>query len=318
MDMSKCHKPAVSFFFICCLLGTIACVSHLKLAKYHYSRGSEQARAYRTDAALSSYKRARLEAETAVNRRADAQSYLLKGLAELELDLWEDAEESFRNAFHLGFSQAEDWASDLALLGAARALKNLGLPSSSSRIFDHLLTRSRLKPILRLAAENVVEAELAEVLEMDESQRRGKLLSLQKRVEKLIAKDMACGYFHYLSAQVASHLKDYRLSFEEAVTAKELGLFSLETDRDNDLQIIFCYDQLESHLTNVALENFRTAYTRWIQKWKWPGPKTPVWKTDRKEKRTHETDHRMERKPGCVDRSTENPGPRKLDRVPHP
>ncbi|MCJ7681972.1 MAG: hypothetical protein MUP70_14675, partial [Candidatus Aminicenantes bacterium] len=289
--MPNRRKFAVRLLLVLFLTGTCACVSHLRLAKHHYTRGTEEARDYRTDAALSFFKRARLEAAAAVNRQADAQSYLVKGLAELELGLWEDAEESFRNAFHQGFSQAEGWASDLALFGAARTLENLGLPGSARRIFNHLLDQSRLKPVLQLAAERVVEAELAEAFDADESQRNGKLQSLQKRLDKLIGKDMACGYFHYLAAQVAAHREDYRLSFEEAVTAKELGLFSLETDRDNDLQIIFCYDQLERRLTDGALENFRTAYNLWIQKWKWAGPKTPGWKTDRKKERTYETDH---------------------------
>ncbi|MBU1185650.1 MAG: hypothetical protein KKD56_04780 [Acidobacteria bacterium] len=290
MDMPNRSKIAGCFFMILGFIGTAACVSHLKLAKHHYSRGMEQARAYRTDAAFSSFKSARLEAAAAVKGRTDAQSYLVKGMAELELGLWEDAEESFRNAFQQGFSQAEGWASDLALFGAARALENLELSGASRRIYDHLLDQSRLKPVLLLAAERVVEADLAEVLDTEKSQRISKLQSLQKRLDKLIGKDMACGYFHYLAAQVAVHREDYRRSFEEAVTAKELGLLSLETDRDNDLQIIFCYDRLEKSLTGEALENFQASYIRWIKKWKWPGPKTPGWKTDRKEERTHEAD----------------------------
>jgi len=62
---------------------------------------------------------------------------------------------------------------------------------------------------------------------------------------------------------------------------KELGLPTEEILRDNDLQIIFCYQSLKEELSSEEWEEFRAGYSEWIKKWKWKGPETPDWKKER-------------------------------------
>jgi len=79
-------------------------------------------------------------------------------------------------------------------------------------------------------------------------------------------------------AQVFAHQKDYSQSLEEAVMAKELGLPSEKISRDNDLQIVFSYEQLAKNLLPDELVSFRVRYNTWVKKWKWPNETTPDWK----------------------------------------
>lgn len=60
--------------------------------------------------------------------------------------------------------------------------------------------------------------------------------------------------------------------------ARELGLPSLEIYRDNDLQIVFCYQRLKQVLSPEDWEEFRILYSQWIRRWEWPGPEIPDWK----------------------------------------
>jgi len=97
-------------------------------------------------------------------------------------------------------------------------------------------------------------------------------------VAQLAEKDLSCGFYHYLQSQVLSHMKRYRESFEEAVMARELGLPTLEIQRDNDNQIVFCFRTLKDGLTAGDWKKFESVYLRWIEKWGWEGPESPDWK----------------------------------------
>ena len=72
----------ICFFFI------QACVSHLNEAKFFYAQGEEFTRAYQTEKAVASFKRALQEAKSESEKNPSAQGYMIKGLAELNLEMW--------------------------------------------------------------------------------------------------------------------------------------------------------------------------------------------------------------------------------------
>lgn len=270
----------IILFFIY-LFSSSACVSHLKKAKFHYAQGQEYSRHYHTEKSISSYKRALEEAEIVVSKHPSSQGYMLKGMAELNLEFWKEAEESFRNAHSYGFEKGEEWAQQLSLLGLASSLEALGLESPSFRIYGYLLDKSKLKPVTIVAAQRYTDAMLRKALHLDGKEKKKQLSSALKEVQKLSDKDLSCGFYHYLQSQVYSHLADYRKSFEGALMGKELGLPTEEILRDNDLQIIFCYKNLKEELSSGEWDEFRARYSEWIKKWKWKGPETPDWKEER-------------------------------------
>lgn len=281
MKVSEFHRIRAISLGILCLWGFVcfsACVSHLQEAKYYYAKGEELSRAYQNDLALAAYKRSLLEAKLEIEHHPSAQAYMLKGLAELNLELWKDAEKSLLHAFAFGFEKGEEWAEHLALFGLARTLREMGLESSAARVFYHLLDRVKLKPISRLAVQQYMDYTLNLALDKTEKERSKLLANLLKTVEKLTAKDMSYGYYHYLESQILSHQTRYRMSFEKAVIAKELGLPSQEVSRDNDNQIIFCYQSLYKELSAEEWEHFQAHYLKWIEKWGWSGPEIPDWK----------------------------------------
>ncbi len=265
----------VSLFF------SPACVSHMKKAKFHYAQGQEYSRRYNTEKSVSSYKRSMEEAEIVVSKHPSSQGYMLKGMAELNLKLWKEAEESFRHAHSYGFEEGEEWAQQLSLLGLASSMEALGIEDSSFRIYGYLLNKSKLKPVTIVAAQKYTDAMLREALHLEGKERKKQLSSVLKELQKLSDKDLSCGFYHYLQSQVFSHLADYRKSFEGALMGKELGLPTEEILRDNDLQIIFCYQNLKEELSSGEWEEFQTRYSEWIKKWKWKGPETPDWKKEK-------------------------------------
>ena len=263
---------------ICGLLVSVwACTSHLKDAKLYYAQGEDYARVYETEKATAAFKRAREEATNQVKKDPSAQSYMIKGLAELNLDLWEEAKDSFLKANTLGFEKGEEWASQLSLYGLASTLLEMGLEESASEIFKTLLDRSKVKPVTLLAAQNHVEIELDRALNAETSDREKRLKALLKTTDKLITKDLGCGYYHYLQSQVLAHLKEFRQSFERAVMARELGLPTEQIFRDNDNQIVYCYRELKNSLQQEEWISFEKVYLDWMKRWGWKGPETPTW-----------------------------------------
>ncbi|NOR13438.1 MAG: hypothetical protein GQ545_09315 [Candidatus Aminicenantes bacterium] len=259
------------------LFSISACTSHLKEAKLYYTQGEDYARVYDTQKATASFKRAREEAENQVKKDPSAQAYMIKGLAELNLDLWEEAKDSFLKANAFGFEKGEEWASQLSLYGLASTLREMGLEESASDIFQSLLDRSKVKPVRLLAAQNHVEIELNRALGVETSDREKHLKALLKTTDKLITKDLGCGYYHYLQSQVLAHLQEFRKSFERAVMARELGLPTEQIFRDNDNQIVYCYQELKKLLQPEQWVSFETIYLDWVKRWGWKGPETPTW-----------------------------------------
>ena len=259
------------------LVSISACTSHLKEAKLYYTQGEDYARVYDTQKATASFKRAREEAESQVKKDPSAQAYMIKGLAELNLDLWEEAKDSFLKANAFGFEKGEEWASQLSLFGLASTLREMGLEESASDIFQSLLDRSKVKPVTLLAAQNHVDIELNRALGVEISDREKHLKTLLKTTDKLITKDLGCGYYHYLKSQVLAHLQEFRKSFERAVMARELGLPTEQIFRDNDNQIVYCYQELKKLYQPEQWVSFEALYLDWVKRWGWKGPETPTW-----------------------------------------
>lgn len=259
------------------VLAAAGCVSHLKTAKSFYLEAERLAADYRTDQAAAAYKRSLQAAEKEAGARPSAQAYMVKGMSQMKLQLWQEAQESFAAAFIMGFEDGEKWARELALFGLASSFQNLGLEQSAFRIHTYLLDRSRIDEIRRLAAQKYADHVLREVRTLPEKERRRQLENLLKKIDRLTETDLACGYYHYVKSQVLSHLGLFRDSLEEAVMARELGLPGMKILRDNDNQIIFCYRELKRSLEPDAWIRFQEMYTLWIQKWGWPGPEKPDW-----------------------------------------
>jgi tetratricopeptide (TPR) repeat protein len=256
------------------------CASHLREAKEAYAAGQDLARAGRTVPAIAAYKRAAVEAGLETRARPSAQAFMVKGLAEVKLELWQEAEKSFLRAFGLGFEDGEGWAADAALFGLAVSFDELGFPGSAAGVYERLLTRSPHKPVKRAAAQRFVDLTLSRSLALGEKEKERTLAGLVKTIERLETDDYACGLYHYYHAQVESHRGDYRRSYDEAVIARELGVGSEDILRDNDNQIVFCYDRITALLSPEERDAFTAGHVAWTKKWGWKDARTPGWKQE--------------------------------------
>jgi hypothetical protein len=245
-----------------------------------------------TEQALAAYKRARSEALEAARNNPSSQAYMIKGLSEMSMEFWSEAEDSFRAAFVLGFEKGEEWAESLALWGAASSLEELGLRDSAFRIYKVLTSETKLRQVTVLAVRKYTELSLERVGSLGPEEGKKSLLTLLSDLDRISARDMGCGYFHYALSQVCGFLEDYRRGFEEAVLARELRIEGRDLSRDNDLQIIFCADKLRDTLKVQEKEEFDNLFSKWIIKWGWPDRDTPDWKyfqeTDRKKEKPKE------------------------------
>ena len=279
--LSRMRRASV-LFLLFYFFSLSACVSHLKEAKFYYAQGQRFSRQYQTQKAVASFKRALKEAELEAQKHPSAQAYMLKGLAEMELDVWKEAEESFLRAFSFGFEKGEEWAREVSLLGVASSLEELGLEDSTFRIYSYLVDKSKIKQISILAAQKYMDIALERAIHKEKKERQRLLAAALKTAERLSNRDLSCGFYHYLQSQVLSHIAEYKRSFEEAVMARELGLPTDEIFRDNDLQIVFCYKKLKEKLSSEEWQDFHSRYMKWIEKWNWPDPETPAWRKEAK------------------------------------
>lgn len=278
IDRSVMRKNILLLFLfsLACVLSS--CTSHLKDAKFYYVQAQESSRSYKTEIAIGSYKKSLEEAEKEVAKRPSSQAFMLKGLSELHLNLWEDAEQSFIAAFSYGFDKGQEWAEWVSLFGLASAMQEMGLAHSAFQIYTHLVDKSKLKPVTIFAAQKYTDMALQRVLREEGKQKERLLSGLLREVEKLTNTDLSCGFYHYLQAQILGHMSDYRRCFEECVMARELGLPTQEIFRDNDLQIVFCYQRLKEELSSEDWEEFQSLYLQWTKRWNWPEPEAPDWK----------------------------------------
>ena len=264
--------PLLIFLTLC------SCASHLKDAKFYYSQGMRFSRNYQTEKAVSFFKKALTEAELEVRQRPSSQAYVLKGMAEANLKLWKEAEQSFLDAFSFEFEKGEEWARQVSLTGLASSLEAYGLEDSAFEIYAHLVDKANLRPVAVLAAQKYLDRILQRALQKEGKEKQRLLAMALSSAKKLTTRDMSCGFYHYLQSQIYSHLADYNKSFEEAVLARELGLISQEVLRDNDLQIVFCYQKLKENLSSEEWEAFHSKFMQWVKKWNWEGPERPDWK----------------------------------------
>jgi len=262
------------FWFFCS-----SCVSHLEEAKSYFTQGQKYSRLSQSEKATAAYKRAIEEAERELSHHPSSQAFTVKGMAALNLGLWQEAEESFLSAFVYGFEKGEEWAGQVSLLGLGISLLETGLEETALEVFSYLLDKSKFIPVLSVAAQNFAEYTLRTMDGMEEKEKNKTITRLLARIQRLTRKDMSFGYFHYLQSQIYSHLADYQRSFEEAAMARELGLPSVNIFRDNDRQIIFCFRKLKENLGRQKWEEFQSLYRQWIEKWNWKDPETPDWKT---------------------------------------
>ncbi len=257
-----------------------SCVTHLRNAKTSYTHAQELSRQYRTEEALAAFKFALAEAALEAQKNPSAQAFMLKGMAEASLGLWKEAETSFVKAAGLGFETGEAWASEVSLLGLAISFEELGIQDPALRAYESLLGKSAFKPVLFAAAQRYADLTLARALGLGEKEKSRALADLVKAIEKLEARDFACGYYHYYHSQAESHRGDYRRSYEEAVMARELGLPSEKILRDNDNQIVFCHDKLTGSLPAAERDAFAASHAAWARKWGWTDARTPAWKLE--------------------------------------
>ncbi len=279
--MSKPKAGSVRNVLFLLILGMAfltSCVSHLEDAKFYYVQAQGFSRVYQTERAIASFKKSLEEAEREVIKNPSSQAFMVKGLAELHLSLWEKAEQSFLAAFSYGFDDGQDWAAGVSLFGLASSLEEMGLEGSALQVYGYLVDRSKLKPVTVFAAQKYTDLSLKKALAEETKQKEKQLSGLLRKVENLTEKDLSCGFFHYLQSQVLSYMGEYRKSFEEAVMAKELGLPSQEILHDNDLQIVFCFRRLREELSQEEGEKFHSLYLEWVKRWNWPDPEIPDWK----------------------------------------
>jgi len=269
-----------AFALVLALALSASCLTHLGRAKRFYAEGQERARAFQTDRAIASWKKAADEAGRECRRKPSAQAFTVKGLAEANLGRWREAEASFLQAFHLGFRDGETWAADSALAGLAASFEELDLEAPALRIYAQLVDRSDFKPALMIAAERRTNLVLARAAGLDPGEKGRTLAALVKTLDRLLDRDFACGLFHYLHAQVDGHLGDIRRSYEEAVMARELGLPSEKIGRDNDNQLVYCYVRLMDALPPDERDALTAAQSRWAAKWGWRDDRTPAWKKE--------------------------------------
>ncbi|MDD8021113.1 MAG: hypothetical protein PHU81_08045 [Acidobacteriota bacterium] len=274
-------KLAVIF---CLIVFLVNCASTLSRAKVDYAQAQTLQRTLRVREATAIYKKVQQEMSALVKQQPTAQAYLLKGLSEVNLELWEEAAASFQQATWLGNEGTESWAKELSLYGLALSFEKLGWPEVSARLFDILVKKGKYQPVVRNSVGKLVEKKLGEIDNLARSEKRvpeerNKILDeVKKMVLQTLEKDPACGYCHYLLSQVLAHREDFSQSLEEAIMARELGLPTEEILRDNDNQIIFCYKELIVELPADQIVSFKERYNKWIKKWEWPDETTPDWK----------------------------------------
>lgn len=167
-------RKSLSFFILASMgLVLVSCTSHLKDAKFFYVQAQELSRSYQTESRIGSYKKSLEKAEKEVAKNPSSQAFMLKGLAEVHLNMREDAEQSFLAAFSFGFDKGQEWAEWVSLAGLARAMQEVGLSRSAFQIYAHLVEKSRLKPVSIFAAQRYTDMALQKALLEDASRRNG-------------------------------------------------------------------------------------------------------------------------------------------------
>jgi hypothetical protein len=130
-----------------------------------------------------------------------------------------------------------------------------------------------------LAAERRTNLLLTRAASLDAGERERTLAALVKASTGL-STVISPAAFSLLHAQVDGHAGDLRRSYEEAVMARELGLPSERILRDNDNQLVFCYDKLTETLPVPERDAFAAAHAGWAKKWGWQDGRTPAWKKE--------------------------------------
>jgi len=95
-----------------------------------------------------------------ISRKPSGEAYLLKGLTEVNLNLWEEAENSFRLSASLGEDKAQAWAEELRLFGLARSFEAQGWTETSTRLYGVLTEKGKYQPVVRASVGRLVDLRL--------------------------------------------------------------------------------------------------------------------------------------------------------------
>lgn len=255
-----------------------ACATHrLERVKLHYLRAVELAdRMDRAGAAAE----LKLVQSEAAKIGGDPQAWLIKGQAEVELGLFEEARRSFARARESGGGIDTGWEQAAQLLGLAAVYEEMEMENVAAALCETALDQAKKAgpDLFEVAAGRWVDLTLGQVSPEDESKTRTKLLDgLDKKVRSMVGDTPTSGTLRYLLSQVEIHLEHYEEGWNQAVMARELGLRSEEILRDNDESLIFCYRQLKEK----GQFEYDERQAAWAARWGWPTPEQAPWMEER-------------------------------------
>ncbi|MEW6363974.1 MAG: hypothetical protein AB1714_04980 [Acidobacteriota bacterium] len=275
------RRPLVVLALV--VLGLAGCATHrLETAKTHYVRAVELADRMDRGGAAAEFSRARDEAaKIAGSHAGDAQAWLIKGQAEIELGEFEEARRSFASARAAGADLGDGWERVAQLLGVASVYEAMEMPDDAAMLCETAMKTAKKEcpEMFEPAAARWVNLLVAEDASSEDPKARAKQLAgLEKKVRDLVEETPGSGTLRYLLSQVEVHLEDFAEGWGQAVLARELGLPTEELLRDNDNSLLFCYRQL--------IESGRTEYdarqAAWAKRWGWPDATHAPWMAESK------------------------------------
>ncbi len=251
-----------------------ACATHrLEQVKLHYLRAVELADRMDSAGAAAELKLVRSEA---AKIEGDPQAWLIKGQAEVELGLFEEARRSFARARESGIGIDAAWEQAAQLLGLAAVYEKMEMDSVAAALCETALEQAKKAgpDLFEVAAARWVDLTLGQLDGEDESKARTKILDgLDKKVRSMVGDSPTSGTLRYLLSQVELHLEHYEEGWNQAVMARELGVRSEEILRDNDESLIFCYRQLKEK----GQFEYDERQAAWAARWEWPAPAQAPW-----------------------------------------
>ncbi|MBI2841010.1 MAG: hypothetical protein HYX75_22045 [Acidobacteria bacterium] len=251
-----------------------ACATHrLEQVKEHYLRGIELVDRMDRAAAAAEFKLAQSEA---AKLSGHPQAWLIKGEAEVELGLFEEARRSFARARESGIGIDAGWEQAAHLLGMAAVYEEMEMDSVAAALCETALEKAKKAgpDLFEVAAARWVDLTLGQLSGEDESKTRTKILDgLDKKVRSMVGDTPTSGTLRYLLSQVELHLEHYEEGWNQAVMARELGLRSEEILRDNDESLIFSYRQLKEK----GQFEYDERQAAWAARWGWPAPAQAPW-----------------------------------------
>jgi hypothetical protein len=82
---------------------------------------------------------------------------------------------------------------------------------------------------------------------------------------------------YYTQGEDYARVYDTQKATASFKRARELGLPTEQIFRDNDNQIVYCYQELKKLYQPEQWVSFEALYLDWVKRWGWKGPETPTW-----------------------------------------